>query len=180
MKGFFKRKKRAEGMSKGAALIAARRILGPDAQVRTTNGEHSIILSYTGGEHFWSGHDWESALAGAAGSNAAVEWSDKQIDQGNTIALAEDNLKKARKEIGEKNLKGFVSNLQEEIKKKFQNKLKHAEEYQLWKEGREEEYQAAVQRTKLLATMEPAERVTFLNEEKRVAKELRRLEYTSL
>ena len=167
-------------LTRGQALIRARGILGPDAIVAQVLDEFPcVFVRRPNGQTFLAGTgpDWESALAGAAGSNYAVEWSDRNIDQGNEIELAKDNLKKTQREVGEKNMKSFFQGLVDLWTKRDETKKENAENYVLWFEGREEEYQIRLRRTELLNAMQPEDRVAFLEEEKRAAKILRRAEY---
>lgn len=177
-------------MTKGQALIRARGILGPDARVFRVEQDCFVGLYTTHPKYsqrgaivdivVTEGKTWEEAIACAAISSHARDWSDLQIDEGNEIEQAKDDLKKTRKKVGEGNFKAFMQGLAEKFQKKEKDKVKHAEEYQLWKEGREEDYQDAVGRSKELAEMSPEARTVYLRNEKFMAKQARRLEYAIL
>lgn len=164
-------------MTRGQALILARGILGPSASVLQDSTLRFIGVGIREVKYIATAHDWETALKQAADSPEARDWSDRQIDEGNEIALAEDNLKKTGKKVAEGKFRQFMNGLLTSSKKKEEGKVKDKENYELWKEGREEEYQGRLHRTKLLAAMEPAERAAFLEEEKYVEKILRRNDY---
>lgn len=170
-------------MTKGQALIRARSILGPDGFVSQILGEFPMVFvraaegrAYTAGV----GDTWEEALASAAKSPQAIEWSDKQVEQGNEIELAKDNLKKAQEESTKTRVKRFFGELAERFQRQKESKETQAENYELWKEGRQEDLEAAAQRTKLLAALAPEDRLALLTVEKQAAKLLRRNDYDQL
>lgn len=64
---FFKRKAKPLPMTKGAALIAARELLGPQAEVRFVvpeNGPVECVLTAPEGQQFFGNH-WEQCLRDA-------------------------------------------------------------------------------------------------------------------
>ena len=170
-------------MTKGQALIRARNILGPKGFVDQVMGEFPcVFVREVNGTVYLAGTgpDWESALAGAAGSVHAVAWSDREVELGNLIEAAKEGYEKAKGISLQETMKKFYQGLVEKWDKRDTEKAKNAENYELWKEERAERLEEMKHRTKLLSAMEPEERLAFLAEEKHVAKELKRQEYKLL
>ena len=142
-------------LTRGQALIRARGILGPDGFAGLDMGEFpAIFVRRPSGEVFRCGvgDTYEQALIQAVTSPEAIEWSDRDIELGNEIETAKDSLKKAQQEAGTGNMKRFFQGLADLWDKRDKEKIKNKENYELWKEGREEEYRAALGRTRDRAT----------------------------
>lgn len=167
-------------ITKGQALIRARGILGPDGFVSVVIGEFPcVFVRKPSGETYLAGAGpaWESALAGAAASEYAVDWSDKQVEIGNEIEAALDSLKKTRKEIAETNFKQFMQGLVDRAQRREEDKRKNAENYELWKEARAEETVTAIARSRARAMIGPHVQFLELANLKALAKAERVREY---
>lgn len=168
-------------MTKGRALIAARSILGPDATIRRTSIVYiGILSSTTGFDLCGHGTTFEEALAGAAKSPQAITWSDREIDESNALGIIKDSIKGLLKKISVQRFTEFINNIEARSAKQQGDKVKNAEYFELWKEGREEEYQAALERTKLRAAQSPEVAAAELLQAKVDAKHRRVLEYAGI
>lgn len=174
----FKRKKE-EGvpLTKGQALDAARALLGPNGFVSKVMDEFpSVFIRQPSGLVYLCGNGdtFEAALKMAANSPQAMEWMDREVEVGNEIAESVERLQKAQEKENAGKVKKFFENLVLSIKNKARDKVKHAEEYELWKEGREEVYQEALAKTKARAAIGPLAWVPDMEEERFEAKLQRR------
>lgn len=129
-------------LTKGAALMKARDLLGPSASVFQKGSMVYIGVGPIPARHpmaniVASAPSWESAIMIAEDSPAATEWNDHMIDEGNAIALAEDNLKKTRKAVSEKRVQDFFRNIAEELQLKTAAKEANKLDYAAWQAKRE-------------------------------------------
>lgn len=161
-------------MTKGRALIAVRSILGPSAGVAQV-GQCMFVTNH--GMAIAIGHSWDPVVKLARDSKAAQAWSDAEIDESNYLEGIKDSIKKLTRVIAGKNLTRHFKELETRWAKKAETTAQNAEYYQLWKEGREEDYQAALARTQGRHAMGPANAAAVLEEEKLAAKAQRRREY---
>lgn len=178
----FKRKKKYAPLTKGQALEAARALLGPNGTAKQILGEFPIIFVQLPDGRFYTcgvGDTWEEALKQAASSPQAMEWMDREVEVGNEIAESVERLQKAQEKENAGKVKKFFENLVLSIKNKARDKVKHAKEYELWKEGREEVYQEALARTKARAAIGLLAWVPDMEEERFEAKLQRRYWYNS-
>lgn len=168
-------------ITKGQALIKARNILGPLANVGTGKYIQGLCQIEIHGREgitiICSAPTWEIALAAAGDSAEAREWSDAQIDEGNRIEAALDSLKKTRKKIAETNFKQFMQGLVERAQRQEEDKRKNAENYELWKEARAEETVTAIARSRARAMIGPHVQFLELANLKALAKAERVREY---
>lgn len=170
-------------MTKGQALIRARSILGPNGWVNQVLDEFPcVFVAKPNGEYFLvsTGPDWESAIAGAAVSDRAMEWQDRQIELDNETGMSIDSLKQARQAKGEQNQQKFLQSLVDMWNTRDENKVKHAEEYVLWKESRQEAYDNSLRYSKELAAMSPDERESAIDLDAAVQKVKRIKAYVAL
>lgn len=173
----------AGSMTKGQALIRARSILGPDAFVSRVLDEFPcVFVRRPSGQVFLvaQGPTWEVVIGVAMQSSYATEWNDRQIELDNEIEQAKDDLKKTQKAVAEKNFKAFVVGLGEKLKAQSERGIKWAEEYGLWKEGREEKYQEALANSYRREHLAPQIAVAEIDTRQAVAKESRRQAYDEL
>ncbi len=104
-----KRKPNQSPLSKGAALIIAREILGPDAHVfRAGNGAHHVGLIQYGGykRTLATGETYEAALEFAKKDPQADAWTNYKENRRNAFLDAFNSLRDtARAILGNKNAK---------------------------------------------------------------------------
>lgn len=166
-------------LTKGQALEKARELLGPSATVLDA-GEWRIIRTENKNVSPAFGKTWEEALELAAKSSEADAWMDAQVEEGNKIAEASESLLNARRKIMEANTRSFIQNLTERRQKKESDRKKSIENFELWKEGREEEYQLALSRTKGRAMKPFEDLVDQLDLDRWAAKDARIIAYSEL
>lgn len=91
-------------LTKGMALIKARELLGPSADVGVDPALGFVIGMFTNAYTQISvGASWEQALERAAQHTEVARWHDYQITIGNEIARAKESLAKTMVDIAKKN-----------------------------------------------------------------------------